>query len=79
MSYQHPLSFLLGLEEIALLRAEAGDGFDRAFVAERVTEIRTLLAAYDRGELGDGGTLATIDTVSGYRAWAPTYDDPGNR
>ena len=28
--YRHPLAFLLGLEGVALLRAQAGDDFDRA-------------------------------------------------
>jgi SAM-dependent methyltransferase len=78
MTYSHPLSFLLGLEGVALLRAEAGDGFDRAFVERRLAGIRALLAAYDRGDLGEGTELGEIDTVSGYRCWAPTYDEPGN-
>jgi hypothetical protein len=29
VTYRHPLAFLLGLEGVALLRALAGDGFDR--------------------------------------------------
>jgi hypothetical protein len=39
MAYRHPLAFLLGLEGVALLRAHAGDGFDRGFVAARIAEI----------------------------------------
>jgi hypothetical protein len=46
--------------------------------AARLAEIRELLAAYDRGELGDGGLAGTVDTVTGYRAWSATYDEPGN-
>lgn len=78
MTYRHPVNFLLGLEGIALLRAEAGDGLDRAFVQDRLNEILALLAAYDRGELGNGDVVTTIDTVGGYRSWAGTYDEPGN-
>jgi hypothetical protein len=46
VTYRHPLAFLLGLEGVALLRAFAGDGFDREFTEERVAEVRSLLAAY---------------------------------
>lgn len=77
MTYQHPLSFLLGLEGVALLRAHAGDGFDRAFVEARFAEIRRLLDA-DPAELGDGVEAGQIGTVDGYRTWSKTYDDPGN-
>lgn len=45
MTYRHPLAFLLGLEGVALLRAFAGDGFDREFTEERVAEVRALLPA----------------------------------
>jgi hypothetical protein len=43
LTYQHPLAFLLSLEGVALPRAQAGDGFDRAFVEARLAEIQTLL------------------------------------
>lgn len=78
MTYRHSLNFLLGLEGIALLRADAGDGFGREFVEDRLNEIRALLAAYDRGELGAGDVVTSIDTVAGYRSWAISYDQPGN-
>ncbi len=76
MIYQHPLAYLLGLEGLALLRAYGGE-HDRAFTEARLTEIRTLL---DRAaELGDGATAHQISTTEGYRAWAATYDSPGNQ
>jgi SAM-dependent methyltransferase len=77
MVYRHPLAFLLGLEGVALLRALAGDGFDREFVDARIAEIRTLLD--DAGPtLGDGTELGQLSTVKGYQVWAATYDQPGN-
>lgn len=76
MIYQHPLAYLLGLEGIALLRAWAGD-YDRAFVEARLAEVRRLLndeaLASHAGVMVDRG-----DTVTGYRQWAATYDEPGN-
>ena len=75
MAYQHPLSYLLGLEGIALLRAFAGD-HDRAFTEARIAEIRRLL---DSPALtGDGVTAEVVGTVAGYRGWSRTYDEPGN-
>ncbi|WP_446218621.1 hypothetical protein [Micromonospora sp. IBHARD004] len=50
MTFRHPSSYLLGLQGIAWLHADAGDSFDAPFVAERIAEIRALLAAYDRGQ-----------------------------
>jgi SAM-dependent methyltransferase len=78
VTYRHPLAFLLGLEGVALLRAFAGDGYDREFVADRIAETRALL---DRAapELGAAGTeFGQLSTADGYRAWAATYDLPGN-
>lgn len=76
MIYQHPLAYLLGLEGIALLRAWAGD-YDRAFVEARLAEIRRLLdddaLATHAGVMVDRG-----DTVTAYRQWSATYDEPGN-
>ena len=76
MIYQHPLAYLLGLEGLALLRGWAGD-FDREFVLERLDEVRRLL---DDPVLADhpGYDVARGDARAGYRAWAPTYDDPSN-
>ena len=75
--YRHPLAFLLGLEGVALLRAIAGDGFDRQFVDARIEETRALL---DRAAptLGEGAELGRISTEEGYRSWAESYDQPGN-
>jgi hypothetical protein len=75
--YRHPLAFLLGLEGVALLRAQAGDGFGRAFTEARIEETRTLL---DRAAaaLGPGTELGPLSTVEGYRSWSATYDEPGN-
>ena len=76
MAYRHPLAWLLGLEGVALLRAHAGDGFDRAFVEARIAETRTLLE--HAAELGGGAEVGELSTVDGYRGWAATYDQPGN-
>src|SRR5688500_7402501 len=75
MVYQHPLSYLLGLEGVALLRAFAGD-YDRAFGEARIAEIRRLLDSPQLG--GDGITADRVSTVDGYRIWSATYDQPGN-
>src|SRR5215470_7795112 len=70
--YQHPLAFLLGLEGVALLRAHAGDGFDREFVHARIAEIRALL---DRAAptLGGGLELGELSAADGYRRWSAAY------
>lgn len=75
MIYQHPLAYVLGVEGTALLRAFSGE-FDRSFVEARLAEIRDLL---DCGPLvGEAVELTELDTVAGYRSWAPSYDQPGN-
>ena len=76
MIYQHPLAYLLGLEGIALLRAWAGE-YDKAFVEARLAEVRRLL---DNGDLvNHGGVIVNRgDTVTGYRQWSATYDEPRN-
>jgi SAM-dependent methyltransferase len=68
------VDFLLGLEGLSLLQAYAGD-HDETYAAARVAEIRAVLAAYDRGELGAGDTVGEIDTRTGYASWSRTYDD----
>jgi SAM-dependent methyltransferase len=74
--YQHPLAYLLGIEGVALLRAWAGD-HDRAFVDERLAEIRRLID--DPPLAGHDGVLAGLgDIRAGYRGWARTYDEPRN-
>jgi hypothetical protein len=79
MTYRHPLAFPLGIEGMALLRAYAGDaGLGEHFTEDRITEIRRLLGAYDRGELGEGDVVGAIDTVTGYRDWSARYDEETN-
>jgi SAM-dependent methyltransferase len=74
--YQHPLAYLLGLEGIALLRGWAGD-YDKAFVEARLAEVRRLLD--DAALVNHGGVMARRgDTVTGYRQWSVTYDEPRN-
>jgi SAM-dependent methyltransferase len=77
MAIRHPLAFLLGYEGLALHRAFAGE-FDAAFIEARLAEVRAMLAAWDRGELGTAREIGEIDTVTGYRSWSPTYDEPRN-
>ncbi|HEY0641176.1 MAG TPA: class I SAM-dependent methyltransferase [Pseudonocardiaceae bacterium] len=76
MIHQHPLAYLVGVEGLALLRAWAGD-FDREFVRERLAEVRRLLD--DPALAGHPGVeVARGDTLTGYRQWAPEYDEPRN-
>jgi 2-polyprenyl-3-methyl-5-hydroxy-6-metoxy-1,4-benzoquinol methylase len=74
MIYQHPLAYLLGLEGVALLRAWAGD-FDKDFVDRRLAEVRRLLDA-EAIAGHDGVMVDRGDTLTGYRRWAATYDEP---
>jgi len=74
--YQHPLAYLLALEGLALMRAWSGD-FDEAFVRARLAEVRRLLADDDLAR-HPGVTAEWREFESGYRDWAPTYDDPAN-
>ena len=75
MIYQHPLAYLLGVEGVALLRAFAGD-YDRDFTEARLAEVRALLGSAD--QFGDGADTRPITIGEGYRAWAESYDQPGN-
>jgi SAM-dependent methyltransferase len=78
MTHRHPLAFLIGVEGHALLRAYAGE-FDADFAEARVAELREILAAHDRGGLGfSGDEVGEIDTVTGYRDWSTSYDEPVN-
>jgi SAM-dependent methyltransferase len=70
------VAYLLGVEGFALLRAFTGE-FDRAFVAERIAEVRAVLS--DPTAVGEAVEVAPLTTVEGYRPWAPTYDAPGNQ
>lgn len=75
MIYQHPLAYVLGIEGAALLRAFSGE-FDRAFVEQRITEMRHLLDQPE--QVGEAVELSEVSTAAGYRTWAPSYDQPGN-
>jgi SAM-dependent methyltransferase len=69
--YQDPLTYLLGLEGIALHDAWAGD-HDRAFTETRLAEIRQLL---DDEKLRDRGVLAErVSTVTAYEQHSASYD-----
>jgi SAM-dependent methyltransferase len=74
--YQHPLAYLLGLEGLALLRAWAGE-YDKEFVEARLAEVRRLL---DTEALvhHPGVMVGRGDSVTGYRQWSATYDEPRN-
>jgi SAM-dependent methyltransferase len=74
--YQHPLAYLLGLEGLALLRGWAGD-FDREFVQARLAEVRRLLE--DESLANHHGVMVRrCDTLTGYRQWSDSYDEPRN-
>ena len=76
----HPLAYLLGIEGAALLRGMREGTADREFVAERLAEIRALLA--DPELVGAAGTDAEpgrLNVHDVYRDWAATYDEPGNQ
>jgi ubiquinone/menaquinone biosynthesis C-methylase UbiE len=74
--YQHPLAYLLAMEGLALMRAWSGD-FDEDFVRARLLEVQRLLE--DDELVGHPGVhVRWGDVPSGYRDWAPTYDDPAN-
>ena len=75
--YRHPLAFLLGLEGVALLRAHAGDGFDRQFVEAPIAETRSLLDDAAPA-VGQGIEVGQLSSTEGCRLWAPDYDRPGN-
>ncbi|CCH29541.1 class I SAM-dependent methyltransferase [Actinosynnema sp. NPDC047251] len=75
MIYEDPRAYLLGLEGMALLRAFTGE-FDRAFVEARIAEIRRVL---DDEALADAAVeVDRVDTVTGYRLWSATYDQPNS-
>ena len=77
MIYEDPRAYLLGLEGVALLRAFTGAGdFDREFVQARIAEIRRVLADHS---LADAAVeVDRVDTVTGYRLWSATYDEPNS-
>lgn len=77
--YTHVLGWLVGLEGVALLRAQAGDdlGPGREFVQARLDEVRALLADPDLAAR-PGGTVGDIGTRDGYAKWVHSYDDGDN-
>ncbi|TDP96694.1 class I SAM-dependent methyltransferase [Labedaea rhizosphaerae] len=75
MSYEDPRAYLLGLEGIALLRAFTGE-FGRDFVEARIAEIRRVLA--DDAMANAAVEVDRVDTVTGYRLWSATYDQPNS-
>ena len=77
--YTHALGWLLGLEGVALLRAQAGDdlGPSREFVQARLDEIRTILADPELAAR-PGGMVGDIGTREGYANWVHSYDDGDN-
>ena len=77
MIYQ-PLSYLIGMEGRALLRAWAGDyDYDQRFVEARIAEVRRLLA--DEMLTSSPGVLVERGaTYATYRQWSASYDEPGN-
>src|SRR5215212_3822849 len=74
--YQHPLAYLIGVEGVALLRCFAGE-HDAGATSARLGEVAHLLTIASR--LGSGASTPVADTQSGYAAWAPSYDEPGNQ
>lgn len=77
MVYQRPLTYLIGLEGVALLRAFAGD-YDREFGEARIAEIRRLLDSPELSDEDEGVRATRVSTVDGYQVWSATYDQPGN-
>ncbi|MDX3099672.1 class I SAM-dependent methyltransferase [Nonomuraea angiospora] len=75
--YAHSLAWLLGLEGVALLRAQAGDLGDAAFVEQRIAEIRKMVTDPDP-ELRAGVVVGQASTTEGYAQWAEQYDGEGN-
>lgn len=71
MIYQDPLTYLLGLEGLALLDAWAGE-HDREFVDARLAEIRRLLE--DEKLRERGVTARRVDSVAAYEQEAAGYD-----
>lgn len=71
-------AWLLGLEGIALLRAIAGDGYDQAFIDQRLADAARILAARGAPEPVGRSPVLPVDTRTGYDLWAPTYDSEHN-
>jgi ubiquinone/menaquinone biosynthesis C-methylase UbiE len=68
---------LVGIEGLAILR-HLYDGAD-ADAERRLDEVGAILNRDgDRAGVGVGEATPEADVVSGYGAWAATYDEPGN-
>jgi SAM-dependent methyltransferase len=74
--HQHPLAYLLGIEGLALLHAWGGE-YDEEFTRRRLAEVQALLT--NPALTGhEGVPVGRGDTLTGYRQWAATYDEPRN-
>lgn len=70
--FQHPMSFILGLLGVSLLRAQAGD-YDRQFALARLAEVRSLTAAENR--FGEGLELPELSIEEAYDLWAEEWSE----
>ena len=70
--YLSEAAWLLGLEGVALLRAQAGD-FGEEFVRARLAEVAAIVGAMDGPELGRAGHVDLLDVESAYAGWAKDY------
>lgn len=75
VAFEHPQAYLVGIAGLALLRAWSGE-HDEAFVRDRLDEVRRVLA--DEGLDEAAVEVGSVDSLTGYRRWALTYDDPDN-
>jgi SAM-dependent methyltransferase len=67
---------VLGIEGLALLRD--GGSMDAGARRRRVREIAEVLAHLDEAPYCHTREAPPVDTVTGYAAWATSYDGPGN-
>ncbi|WP_414169929.1 hypothetical protein ACMATS_32640 [Streptoverticillium reticulum] len=74
MTYESPLAYLLGLEDLALLRSFTGER-DREFADDRIAEIRELLASSADAAVD----VARVSTVDGYGSGHRPTTDPTRR
>jgi ubiquinone/menaquinone biosynthesis C-methylase UbiE len=67
--------YLLGIEGLALLRsAEDDDGN----LQSRLKEMRSILEHIDEKPYAESRAATPVDTVTGYAAWAASYDSSAN-
>lgn len=68
----------MGLEGVALLRAEVEDA-PPGFAEARLAEVANILANLDQIEAGyEAPVVVEVDTTTGYALWAPYYDHEDN-